>query len=313
MNTELNTEALAFGASAAAALERAGGDALAAGLLAEPQATDESVVRALAPLGAFDLNLTDDGELEAACALLEVSGRAGVSFPLSARVAGIRSEVEGLVLAGTSGLIGLGGLNGTWRVATLDGRCFDVVASSGTSMNPKDRRIVMATEATPAPPCDEHTLACGLLLECWGLLGSMSRALELTCSYAQARQQFGQSLARFQSVQFALADAEVERAGIAELARYATWSVEQRRDDEIADVLALRLGTLEAGRAIFRVAHQIHGAIGFCDETFLSWLSRNAEVSLSLPFGLSGTAQALSVEMGATPLSGLFTPEEAWR
>ena len=39
------------------------------------------------------------------------------------------------------------------------------------------------------------------------------------------RQQFGQPLSAFQSVQFQLTDAEVERAGLEMLAKYALWSV----------------------------------------------------------------------------------------
>ena len=47
----------------------------------------------------------------------------------------------------------------------------------------------------------------------------------LTRAYVLDRQQFGQPLATFQGVQFQLTDAEVERAGLEELAKYTLWSV----------------------------------------------------------------------------------------
>ena len=75
-------------------------------------------------------------------------------------------------------------------------------------------------------------------------------------------------------MQFQLTDAEVERVGLEELAKYALWSVETRRPEALDDALALRAAALEAADVVFRVAHQLHGAIGFCDETTLSWVSR---------------------------------------
>ena len=52
------------------------------------------------------------------------------------------------------------------------------------------------------------------------------------------------------------------------LAKYALWSVQAAASAEaLDDALALRLAALEAAEVVFRVAHQLHGAIGFCDET----------------------------------------------
>ena len=49
-----------------------------------------------------------------------------------------------------------------------------------------------------------------------------------TRTYVREREQFGQPLSAFQGVQFQLTDAEVERAGVAELALYALWSAGER-------------------------------------------------------------------------------------
>jgi alkylation response protein AidB-like acyl-CoA dehydrogenase len=120
------------------------------------------------------------------------------------------------------------------------------------------------------------------------------------------REQFGQTLGSFQGVQFQLTDAEVERTGVEELAKYALWSIEAGHEDALADALALRLAAIEAAEIVFRVAHQLHGAIGFCDETTVSWLSRYSQPLRRLPFGLSGTRDALTARIGRRGLAGLF-------
>ena len=119
----------------------------------------------------------------------------------------------------------------------------------------------------------------------------LDRALDVTREYVRERHQFGQALASFQGVQFQLTDAEVERLGVEELAKYALWSIGARPDDALADALALRLAAIEAADVVFRVAHQLHGAIGFCDETMLSWLSRYSQPLRRLPLGLVGDAR----------------------
>jgi alkylation response protein AidB-like acyl-CoA dehydrogenase len=137
----------------------------------------------------------------------------------------------------------------------------------------------------------------------------LDRAMELTQAHVLTRKQFGQRLAAFQGVQFQLTEAEVERAGVEILATYALWSLAASPGDAIDDALALRLAAVEAAEVVFRVSHQLHGAIGFCDETPLSWLSRYSQPSRRLPFGLSGTRTALTGRIGRYGLKGLFSPE----
>ncbi len=54
-------------------------------------------------------------------------------------------------------------------------------------------------------------------------------------------------------------------------------SVTNPADEAINDALASRLAAIEAAEVVFRVCHQLHGAVGFCDETTLSWLSRYSQ------------------------------------
>jgi len=102
-------------------------------------------------------------------------------------------------------------------------------------------------------------------------------------------------------VQFQLTDAEVERAGVDILATHALWSL------DTDDALALRLAAIEAAEVVFRVCHQLHGAVGFCDETTLSWLSRHSQPLRRLPFGVSATRAQLTRRIGRRGLTGLFS------
>ena len=78
------------------------------------------------------------------------------------------------------------------------------------------------------------------------------------------------------------------------------------RPEALDDALALRLAALEAAEVVFRVCHQLHGAVGFCDETTLSWLSRYSQPLRRLPFGLSATRDQLTRQVGRRGLAGLY-------
>ena len=67
------------------------------------------------------------------------------------------------------------------------------------------------------------------------------------------------------------------------------------------------VAAIEAAEVVFRVCHQLHGAVGFCDETTLSWLSRYSQPLRRLPFGLSGTRDQLTRRIGRRGLTGLFS------
>jgi alkylation response protein AidB-like acyl-CoA dehydrogenase len=98
----------------------------------------------------------------------------------------------------------------------------------------------------------------------------------------------------------------VERSGLDILAKYALWSIATGRPEALNDALALRMSALEAAEVVFRVCHQLHGAVGFCDETTLSWLSRYSQPLRRLPLGLSATRDQLTRRAGRAGLTGLY-------
>jgi acyl-CoA dehydrogenase-like protein len=309
---DLSEEALEYGRVARQALEAAGGDELVQAAEQEPERREGLVAPALAELGAWDLDPRGGAdELEAAAALCRSAGWWSVPYPVAERVCRPRAlDVDGLfVVADVNPSGPVAGLGGRWAAVTLDGRR-SLASPRSPASPPRYSAFVTGLDLQPVvgdsvPPAD---VALALVLPCWTLLGTLDRAIELTTTYVREREQFGQPLASFQGVQFQLTEAEVERAGVEELAKHALWSIEAGRDDALADALALRLAAIEAADTVFRVTHQLHGAIGFCDETTLSWLSRYSQPLRRLPLGLSATQDRLTHLIGQRGLSGLFDP-----
>jgi len=87
---------------------------------------------------------------------------------------------------------------------------------------------------------------------------------------------------------------------------YALWIAGAGKPEALNDALALRMSAIEAAEIVFRVCHQLHGAVGFCDETTLSWLSRYSQPLRRLPLGLSATRDLLTGRGGRAGLTGLF-------
>jgi hypothetical protein len=316
VNLDLTAEAADFGQVARHAIEAAGGDELAARAEDDPAGRAELVEPVLARLGAWDLDpRSSPEELEAAAALCRSAGWWALPYPVAERLCRpLDLDVVGAVVVGEHDpSAAVLGLDGAWAAVHLDGR--RSLAVPAVPAGPA-RRTAMVTPLHLVPAAgraDDVDLALGLVLGCWTLLGMLDRAVELTRTHVRQREQFGQPLARFQGVQFQLTDAELERTGADALARYALWSIEVRRPEVLDDALALRLGALESADAVFRIAHQLHGAIGFCDESPLSWLSRYSEPLRRLPLPLPATTDLLARRLGAAGLVGLFDGKSARR
>lgn len=307
MIIDLSDEAKEFGVQARRAFEAAGGDDLVQRAEADPTVREALVGGVLAELGAWDLEPRDDADsLEAAAALCRSGGYWALPYPVAERLARPSDlDVDGLlVIAQPRPSATVTGIDGRWAAVTLDGRRHTVTAT-----NHPGPAFTSVLELATLDDDGAADLPLSLTLPCWTLLGMLDRAIELTISHVQMRQQFGQQLSSFQSVQFQLTDAEVERAGLDMLAKYTLWSVGTGRPEALDDALALRMAALEAAEVVFRVTHQLHGAIGFCDETTLSWLSRHSQPLRRLPLGLSATRDLLTTRVDRRGLTGLYTPE----
>ncbi|MGW0162840.1 acyl-CoA dehydrogenase family protein [Mycobacterium sp. NPDC003323] len=303
MNIDLSPEAREYGEQAMRAIAAAGGDTLLQRAEADPDQRRALVEPVLTGLGAWDLEPRNDADsAEAAAALCRSAGYWGLPYPLAERLARPTDiDVDGLVVvAGPTPCAPLAGITGDWATVTVTGHRSRVTET-------RDPRTAFVTSLALADIDDAGAadIALALVLPCWTLLGMLDRALDLTVAHVTLRRQFGQPLSTFQGVQFQLTDAEVERSGLEMLARYALSGVEGH--DALADALALRLAAIEAAELIFRVTHQLHGAVGFCDETVLSWLSRYSQPLRRLPLGRSATQSALADVVGTRGLTGLYS------
>jgi hypothetical protein len=310
VNVELSEEALAFGALARQALEKAGAATLVMDAEREPARREGIFAPVLAGLGAWQLDPRGDADdLQAAAALCRAAGYWCVAYPLAerlARPAGL--DVDGLLVVDAARpAAAVAGLDLRWATVTVDGE-LGLVARVRPGAGPRTTAFVTSLEVTPLPETGQPGtgLALALVLPCWTLLGMLDQAIDLTRAHVRVREQFGQPLSGFQGVQFQLTDAEVERAGVEMLARYALWSIQAGLPEAAEDALALRLAAIEAAEVVFRVAHQLHGAMGFCDESPLSWLSRYSQPARRLPLGLSATRTLLARRLGRRGLTGLF-------
>ena len=304
MILDLSEDAKEYGREALRAFEAAGGDQLVQQAEAKPEARESLVGPSLAGIGAWELDARDDADgLEAAAALCRSAGYWALPYPVAERLAAPTDlDTDGLiVVAGNRPAGVVAGLENRWTTVTLDG-----TRSTVTEVGPAGPGFVSELQRVVVDSLGASDIALGLVLPCWTLLGMLDRAIELTVAHVSLRKQFGQTLSSFQGVQFQLTDAEVERTGLDILAKYALWSIATGRHEALTDALTLRMSALEAAEVVLRVCHQLHGAVGFCDETTLSWLSRYSQPLRRLPLGLSATRDALTREAGRTGLTGLY-------
>jgi 3-oxo-4-pregnene-20-carboxyl-CoA dehydrogenase alpha subunit len=304
MILDLSDDAKEYGHQALRAFEAAGGDQLVQQAEAKPRDREALVGPVLAELGAWDLDPRVDADgLEAAAALCRSAGYWALPYPVAERLAKPTDrDVDGLiVVAGTRPSGAIGGVESRWATVSLDG-----VRSHVIGVGPTGPAFVAELELSAIDYAGASEVALGLVLPCWTLLGMLDRAIELTIAHVSLRKQFGQPLSAFQGVQFQLTDAEVERSGLDIIAKYALWSIATGRSEALNDALALRMSAIEAAEVVFRVCHQLHGAVGFCDETTLSWLSRYSQPLRRLPLGLSATRDELTHRAGRTGLTGLY-------
>lgn len=304
MVLDLSDDAVEYGHQALRAFEAAGGDLLVQQAEVDPVRREALVGSVLAGLGAWDLDPRADADgLEAAAALCRSAGYWALPYPVAERLATPTGlDADGLiVVAGPRPAGPVGGLDLRWAAVTFDG-----TRSTVRAQGPTGPGFVTELELSRVDDDGAADLALGLVLPCWTLLGMLDRAIELTVAHISLRKQFGQSLSAFQGVQFQLTDAEVERSGLDILAKYALWSIQEDLPEALNDALALRMSAIEAAEVVFRVCHQLHGAVGFCDETTLSWLSRYSQPLRRLPLGLSATREQLTRSAGRAGLTGLY-------
>ena len=97
-------------------------------------------------------------------------------------------------------------------------------------------------------------------------LGSAQRCLELSTEYARQRVQFGRPLAKFQAVQFMLADMATQIYAGRQMLHHAAWLRDQRGAAVTREASMAKLFCTEMANRVADMAVQVHGGMGYMQE-----------------------------------------------
>ncbi|WP_037074557.1 acyl-CoA dehydrogenase family protein [Pseudonocardia spinosispora] len=158
-------------------------------------------------------------------------------------------------------------------VLSVDPSASGVECAGGTNLagEPRDDVrldvVISAADVAKAPEGTRELLGRrAALARALLLAGAAGKALARSIQYAGERVQFGRPISKFQAIQqqLALAAAELAagRAAAEAAARIAAAS-DFSGDDAGFAVAVAKARTSEAAGVIARIAHQVHGAIGF--------------------------------------------------
>jgi 3-oxo-4-pregnene-20-carboxyl-CoA dehydrogenase alpha subunit len=286
MDLALPRVAEQFAAAAERAVTGAGGVDLARRAEVDPTIRATEVKPILDALGVHDIDPTADVESAAVAGeMCRVAGRCVLPFPIVGYLLAEPDHDVPAVLASSPPLrCDHGDLFPRWRVYDLAG----AVSVSTPSGQPVGSRLAPFVTDLNSPGAATGTSVAGVayLSTLWAfyLLGVAEHSLELAIAHVKDRVQFGRPLAAMQAVQFQLADATVAVDGLRELAHFTIWQVVSRPGaTTLADGLAARLHALDVVQPVLRLAQQLHGASGFCDEYDISVLVRHVQPAIRLP------------------------------
>ncbi|MFK7858555.1 MAG: acyl-CoA dehydrogenase family protein [Granulosicoccus sp.] len=108
-------------------------------------------------------------------------------------------------------------------------------------------------------------------------LGRASRAFELSVDYAAQREQFGQTIGRFQGVSFKLADMAMEMKAAELMIMDAGWRYDEGTASD-ADMAMAKLKATEMLAMVADEAIQIHGGMGLMADLPLERIWRDARI-----------------------------------
>lgn len=306
MKTELPQDISDFAAVATKRLARVGGPPAALRAEADDNVRD-AARSALNDVGAFELDVRSEADdLLAAAVLCQAAGANALPYPVVEELLAIDGARLTLVNP-EAPRIDHGDLPGDWIAADLDGVRYH--PQPGMRTNAKlGPFLVPATLSAPDGTVPAGDVNLHLVLGSWRILGALQQSLHIVTEHVRARVQFGQPLADFQAVRFAVADAAVGVRGLHEVAKYTICRPESLPVQvRSADALVLRYKAADTARQVLRTSHQLLGALGFCDESDVSVLDRHTQPLIRLPLSAEALALRLIPDVRDGHLETLFS------
>ena len=124
----------------------------------------------------------------------------------------------------------------------------------------------------------ERLLQVAAVAKCAEMLGGAQQVMDMTVDFVKERVQFDHPIGSLQAIQHHCANMMIDLEGIRYITYLAAWKVNEGlpfgKEAAIAKAWAS-----EAYRRISDLAHQSHGAIGFCEDHDLPLYSKRAKAS----------------------------------
>jgi acyl-CoA dehydrogenase len=212
-----------------------------------------------------------------------------VDEPVSVAVEGAvtaEETADGCVLRGTAIGVPWAGVAGHLAVlgARPSGTVLALAATDGLAVDLSrnlagEPRGTVTFDATPAEAASlddaaaERLRARFALARALQIAAALEQVLAWTVQYAGERQQFGRPLGKFQAIQMELAEMAGEVTAVAALTDAAVHALE-RSENVLSAAAAAKVRAGMAVEVVARLAHQVHGAIGFTQEYRLHHLTR---------------------------------------
>ncbi|MGY6536232.1 MAG: acyl-CoA dehydrogenase family protein [Pararhodobacter sp.] len=130
-------------------------------------------------------------------------------------------------------------------------------------------------------------------------LGGAQAALDATLVYMGERQAFGQTLDRFQALQFRLADLEIELQAARVFLRQAAWKLDQGAPDATKHCAMAKKFVTEAGSRVADQCLQLHGGYGYLADYGIEKIVRDLRVHQIL----EGTNEIMRLIVARTMLA----------
>jgi acyl-CoA dehydrogenase len=168
------------------------------------------------------------------------------------------------------------GLDGA-LLALVDVSGLEATESNNMAGEPRGSFVLDAAPATGAvlkPAEADELRARYALARAVQMAAALERVLEWTVQYAGERHQFGRPLSKFQAIQQGLAEMAGEVVAVNALTDAAVQAVDGGSPDLVLAAAAAKVRAGAAVEVVARMAHQVHGAIGFTDEHKLHHLTR---------------------------------------